>query len=124
MLTVKLPEPLEEITQAQVAYTLEHFSNPGWLSNHIPLGELRDKRVAAKLKRMGTKPGWGDFVLIGPDGQHYYLELKRGRLGRLTPEQQAFQAAMAERGVPYAIARSYAQAINILRGWGATSVTT
>ena len=43
---------------------------------------LRDRLcvvgTAALLQRMGVRPGLFDFLLIGPDGRHYWLELKRG----------------------------------------------
>ncbi len=45
------------------------------LPTHVPAGEIRNKRTAAKLN--GTKPGWPDFILTPPTGQLHCLELKR-----------------------------------------------
>jgi hypothetical protein len=117
----KLPEPTERVTHINIARILKRFKNPGWLHNHFPAGELRTKETAALLKDMGLQPGWPDFVLIGPDGQHYYLELKRGRQA-LTEAQRQFQIDMNMRGVPCAVARSERDALIQLREWGAIRV--
>lgn len=61
---------------------------------HIPNGGLRDsnkKRAAirgAKLKKMGVKKGVWD--LFFPD-LFLWVEMKRQKGGRLTPEQKLFQ---------------------------------
>ena len=62
---------------------------PGWWWSHIPSGEYRSEKTGSLLKRMGLKPGMSDFLFVGPTGQHYWLELKRGR-APLTQAQQAF----------------------------------
>jgi hypothetical protein len=36
---------------------------------HFPTGEKRDASTGAKLKRMGTKPGWPDLILVSPSGE-------------------------------------------------------
>lgn len=118
---VALPLPLENKTHMALAKTFKVGLKPGWMSQHIPLGELRDPITAARLKGMGTKPGWADFVLIDGQGRHYYLELKRGK-APLSEAQKQFRDDMYERGVPYAVARSYEEAISVLSDWGAIRV--
>lgn len=113
------PAPaLEFETQCMVADSLRRGVKPGWLWTAFPAGELRTKETAARVKRMGLNPGFFDLLLIDPNGRHYWLELKRGKL-RLTDEQAAFSLAMMARGVPCAVARSYQQAIDALNEWGA-----
>ena len=51
-----------------VARLLRDYGLPRWRWTHIPSGELRDVRTAAKLKQMGTQRGWPDFLLIAPNG--------------------------------------------------------
>jgi len=74
---------------------------------HIPNGELRNKPVAAKLKKMGVRGGIPDlhlpvarFGLLRPYellAHSLYIELKvKG--GRLSPEQKAVQAELRELG--------------------------
>jgi len=118
---LRLPQPREEETHRAVAKLLRRWKNPGWLANHFPAGELRDKATAGKLKGMGLVPGWADFVLIGPDGRHYWLELKRGS-APLSEAQKEFRDGMWERGVAYAVARSLDEAISVLSDWGAIRV--
>lgn len=115
------PEPMEQETHRELAKTLRRWSNPGWLSNHFPAGELRPKATAGKLKGMGLVPGWADFILIDPRGQHYWLELKRGG-APLNDAQVIFRDQMWERGVPYEVARSLGEALEILARWGAIRV--
>lgn len=114
----KPPLAKERATHIAVADALRAACAPAWIWSHIPSGELRTEETGALLKRMGLKPGLPDFLLIDPDGKHYWLELKRGK-APLTVAQTEFGVAMMERGVPYAVARSFNEAIAQLRDWGA-----
>ena len=72
-----------------VAKLLRDHCLPDWVWFHVPNGELRDVRTAAKLKRMGVKPGIPDFALVSPYGSVRFLELKR--LGeKLSDAQEDF----------------------------------
>jgi hypothetical protein len=82
------------------------------------MGEYRAPATAARLKRMGTTSGWPDFILLGPSGLAHFLEIKR-RSGRLSEEQQAFSAWCVAHGIPFAIVRSFDEALRVLRAWGA-----
>lgn len=118
---VKLPPAPEFRTHCAIADSLRLGLEQGWLWTHFPAGEKRDAGAAARLKRMGLQPGFPDFLLISPTGLHYWLELKRGR-APLTLAQSAFHLAMLKREVPCRVARSFEEAIDILRGWGAIRV--
>ena len=67
---------------------------------------------------MGLQPGFFDLLFISPTGIHHWLELKRGN-APLTVEQTAFELAMRLRGVPVFVARSYTEAVEVLKAWGA-----
>jgi hypothetical protein len=109
-----------------VADVLDRWLAPDWIFTHIASGELRDKATAGRLKRMGVKPGWPDFILISPEGRSHFLELKR-RGGRLTPEQAAFadwcEATPREVTVAFACCDSFDGALETLKGWGALRVS-
>jgi hypothetical protein len=105
-----------EITRS-VAQILDQFALPGWLHTHFPAGEKRSAATGERLKSMGLKPGFPDFLLIGPDGKHYWLEIKRHD-GVLSPAQRVLMTAMVARGIPYAIARSPEDGLFILNRWG------
>jgi hypothetical protein len=113
------PKPvIERKTHIAIADALRAGCSPGWEWTHFPAGEHRTEKTGALLKRMGMKKGWSDFVLMGPDGVHHWLELKRGN-APLTEEQEGFRDACDERGVPWAVARSFNEAIAVLQRWGA-----
>src|SRR5262245_1407469 len=59
-----------------IADLVTRWIMPGWMFSHLPMGEHRSKATAARLKRMGVKPGWPDFIFIGPT-EVFFLELKR-----------------------------------------------
>lgn len=60
-----------------VAKILRDHALPEWQWTHIAHGEVRDIRTAAKLKAMGVRKGWPDFILVPPSGQLRCIELKR-----------------------------------------------
>lgn len=115
---VAAPPAPEIRTHIAVADALRVGAVAGWLWTHFPAGGKRDDKTGALLKRMGLKPGFADFLLIDPGGVHHWLELKRGK-AELSEAQEAFCTAMQARGVPWALARSFDEAITVLTGWGA-----
>jgi hypothetical protein len=118
--THRPPPPIELRTHIALADLLRWSASPGWWWSHIGHGGHRSQATGALLKRMGLKRGLFDFLLIDPSGKHHWLELKRGS-APLTAEQRAFHAAMIERGVAVAVCRSFEQAAEQLRQWGALS---
>ena len=118
----KAPLPSEFQMQCAVADALRIGCSPGWFWTHFPAGELRTDETGRRLKRMGLKPGIFDLLLVDPNGTHYWLELKRGK-APLTTEQGIFLACMTLRLVPCAVARSFNEAITVLKGWGAIKVS-
>jgi hypothetical protein len=112
----KRPPALERRTHIAVADLLRRAAKPDWIWLHVPNGEHRSDATASLLKRMGVMPGAFDFLLIGPDGQHHWLELKRGR-AVLSVDQQQFLRNLAARRVPHAIARSFDEAVAALKSW-------
>ncbi len=126
------PRATEFATHCAVADTIRVSVVDGWIWTHFPAGEERPsfinkhgKRVspaADRLKRMGLNPGFLDLLFISPVGIHHWLELKRGN-AELTDAQEHFFYAMQARGVPVAIARSFNEAIDVLKRWGVVRVS-
>jgi hypothetical protein len=113
------PPPAPEFrTQCALAELLRYSADPEWFWTAFPSGEKRTAATGARLKRMGVKPGVSDFIFISPDGRFCGLELKRGRLGRLSEAQESFRDWCQRHGVTYAVADSYDAAVTILVGWG------
>lgn len=113
------PPAPERATHIALADILRLNAKPDWFWSHIPSGEYRPDRTGELLQRMGLKPGMFDFLFIDPQGRHYWLELKRGKLGRLSEAQEAFRARLEACHVPHAIALSLEGALAILHTWGA-----
>lgn len=113
-----VPQPLEFVSHIAVADHLRAACKPRWLWSHFPAGEHRNAATGARLKRMGLKRGWSDFVLISPFALVHWLEMKRGK-APLTEDQEAFRDACREIGVPWALARSVDEALAQLVDWGA-----
>jgi hypothetical protein len=105
----KVPQtaPKEYRLQTDVAGVLKDHALPEW----------RVARTGARLKRMGLKRGWPDFVLVSPHGAFHGLELKR--LGEdLTDEQLDFQLWCIRHGVAHSVADSFDLALATLNAWG------
>lgn len=113
----KPPLALERDTHIAIADLLRRARRQDWWASHIPSGGLRTIETGALLKRMGHVPGMLDFLLYAPDGQEYWLELKRGP-APLQDSQLAFIGEMEKRNVPTAVARSYSEAEAQLKAWG------
>jgi len=108
--------PKEIALHMAVAKVLREHCLSEWQWTHIPAGEVRDIRTAVKLKRMGTKPGWPDFVLVPPTGQLHCLELKR-QGETLSDAQEVFQVWCISHGVPHSVVFTIDQALAVLDHW-------
>jgi hypothetical protein len=140
----------EVAMQIQLVSMLRWCLKPTVIMRHVPNGELRDKRTAAKLKAMGVLPGSADLEFFyssresgtePPDqsngesqstpvvaAPHFFralfLELKLP--GKTATDQQVeFGLAMRLLGAEYAVVRSIDDAIAELgtRGLIRTDVT-
>jgi hypothetical protein len=74
----RTPPAPERKTHIAVADLLRVACRPNWIWSHIANGEYRTTKTGALLQRMGVRRGLFDFLLISPDGVHFWLELKRG----------------------------------------------
>lgn len=114
----QLSSPASELTlHIKVVFRLRQHLTPGWLFFHVPAGEARDRRHAAKLKALGAKAGIADLLLINPNGRLFALELKRVGAG-LSPQQQGFRDFCNGAGVSFAVARSLDEAVAAFKAWG------
>lgn len=112
----RAPPAPERRTHIAIADLLRRAAKPGWIFMHVANGEMRSHATGALLQRMGVMAGAFDFLLIGPEGTHHWLELKRGRAPLSDPQCQ-FQAQLQARAVPHAVARSFDEAVAALKGW-------
>lgn len=112
------PPPREFATQCALADTLKRWCNPDWWYTALPFGEYRTPATANRLKRMGVRGGLPDFIFLHKRGDTAWLELKRGKLGRLSPDQAAMFEYLGARGDIMLMALSYADAVAMLQDIG------
>jgi len=112
----RAPTATEFATQCALADLIARWIMPEWRFTHIPLGEWRDKATAARLKRMGARPGWPDFIFVGP-GHVFFLELKR-QGARPSDEQVDIAAHLMACGCGYLLTSSFDDAVGALRDLG------
>ena len=116
-------QPQKEVNDLHIPLVamLRWCLRPDVLFRHVPNGEHRDPRTAAKLKAMGVLPGsadlefhWTEKTLMHPKWRRVrHLELKTDR-GRMTDSQTEFALAVRLLGDDHHVARSLDEAIVIL----------
>jgi hypothetical protein len=82
----------------------------------IPNGGLRDKAVAAKLKKTGVLAGVPDIAIAGAGGHVWFLEVKTSA-GKLSADQESFIQWMIVASVPYAVVHSIHEVRVALEFW-------
>lgn len=88
----------------------------------IPNGGKRPLSVAVRMKKTGTKAGVPDmFLPVARGGCHgLYIELKRQKGGRVSPEQTQWMDKLKHQGYRCAVCYGWLQArneiIDYLRG--------
>jgi VRR-NUC domain len=111
-----IPRPKELTLHFAVAKLLREHALPDWQWTHVGHGEARDIRTASKLKQMGLRAGWPDFVLIQPSGQLHCLELKRLGEG-LSEDQEEFRIWCVRHGVPHVVAHNLDEVLIAFDRW-------
>lgn len=82
----------------------------------VPNGGYRDWRTARTLKDTGVVASIPDLVLVAPGGLAHFLEVKTAD-GSLDAGQREFRDWCLATGVPWGLARSRAEATEMLRHW-------
>jgi hypothetical protein len=130
---VKPPAPKEFASHVVIADMLRRWCVPGWIWTHFPAGEDRGhvtvmrkgkpvtfSPAASRLKRMGLRPGFPDFLFFSKTRACAFLELKRK--GETTSDDQdeviafmrdAGHAVLTTDSVPHAV--TFLKAIGVLR---------
>lgn len=108
--------PREIELHMAVARVLRMHARSDWQWTHVAHGEARDTRTAAKLKHMGLRAGWPDFVLVSPTGQFHALELKRDG-ETLSDAQGDFRMWSTRHGVPFVVAHSMRDVLTAFAVW-------
>ena len=94
----------------ELSFTVAQFLDiQGWTYTHFPAGEYRPVKVGAKLKRMGLKPGYPDYLIFFPRPSSACtgtaIELKSPK-GRLNANQKIVRKQLIEAGWAYFVCRT------------------
>lgn len=110
----------ESDIQIQVADWLRLYESArDFIFMSIP-NEGKDRRNIArlmKLIRMGLRKGAGDILIVKRGGRSYFLEIKTED-GVQSDDQIEFMENCERLGIPYAVARSFEEAQEIIINWG------
>ena len=82
------------------------------LLHHSPNGGWRNATEGAKFKRMGTRAGFPDLILLVASGDYHYLaiEMKTEKSGsRQSETQKNYQKAIESHGGKYVVCRTFVQ---------------
>ena len=114
----KLVEPQKEATfHIQLVSTLRWCLRPDVVWRHVPNGEHRDPRTAAKLKAMGVLAGSADLEFFYRNAAGVpcllFLELKLPRR-KPSEAQDAFALAVKPLGAEYEVACTIDEAIGVI----------
>jgi hypothetical protein len=107
--------PQKEVTSLHIPLVamLRWCIRPDVIWRHVPNGEHRDPRTAAKLKAMGVLAGGADLEFFYHGPRILFLELKLpGR--KLSDTQAGFALAMKLLGAEYFVVTSIDEAIAIV----------
>jgi hypothetical protein len=113
--------PKEDVEHMAVARYLNLL---GVLWVHVPNEGKRSKAAGARLKAMGMRPGFPDFLIFDRPPNHsgingVAIELKRVKGGKVSPEQRECLDELLQRGWMAMVKEGANEAIEMLRtlGW-------
>lgn len=103
----------EEHLQRHAVKYLRSYARPDVCWFHVPNGDERTPRVAARLKDMGVVPGVADLLFL-IDGRSVAVELKT-EIGTQSAVQSEWQESHERAGGLYFIARGPVELMGVLR---------
>ena len=85
----------------------------------IPNGGMRPINTAKTMKNTGTKKGVPDIFLSVPKKEFHglYIEMKRRKNGRVSPEQREWITGLREQGYQAEVCKGWTEATAIIRSY-------
>ncbi len=119
MMGVNLPPPTEDAEQMALMRwaALATPVHPELrLLFHIPNGGSRGKAEAGRFRAMGVKPGVPDLFLPAARGPYHglFVEMKRMRGGRVSPEQREWIQELIMQGYAVMICHGWEDAAQVI----------
>lgn len=83
---------------------------------HVPNGGQRHIATAARLRRLGVRPGVPDLLLpvAVPPYHGLWIEMKRRKGGQVSADQHGWMDALRAEGYAVAVARGADEAIEVI----------
>lgn len=109
-------EAQEQATLFEWAVRMEHSYPELRKMYHIPNGGLRNKAVAVRLTAQGVRKGVPDICLPIARGSYHglYIELKRIKGGRTSPEQNDWLEFLKEQGYLAVVCMGWVEAADLI----------
>lgn len=113
------PVPSESVEQSRL-FQWARMQQGRWpelkLLYHIPNGGSRHRLEAIHLKQQGVRAGVPDLCLpVARDGCHgLYVEMKRIKGGRVSPEQVSWMEALQAEGYMVAVCQGWEMASEVI----------
>ena len=113
------PVPSESVEQSRL-FQWARMQQGRWpelkLLYHIPTGGSRHRLEAIHLKQQGVRAGVPDLCLpVARDGCHgLYVEMKRIKGGRVSPEQVSWMEALQAEGYMVAVCQGWEMASDVI----------
>ena len=94
----------EDLIQKQCVQWIK-YQYPELIIHHSPNGGFRTKAEAGIFKSIGTLAGFPDLLILFPDGNILFIEVKT-LTGRQSASQKEFQRKAQKLGHNYEVVRS------------------
>lgn len=91
------------------------YQYPQYLIFAVPNGGWRNVVVAQKLKAEGVLAGVSDLVILAPH-RAIFVEMKKGKGGRQSDSQKAFQSNVSRLGFEYYLCKGIEEFISVVSG--------
>jgi hypothetical protein len=104
------PAPSEDWEQQ---ITVRRARAAGWIAAHVPNGGKRGKQEAERLRLAGVVAGFPDLLCIR-DGRVVFIEMKRRKLGRLSPPQRMVLSILAAMQCEVYVCEGHRAALEVL----------
>lgn len=114
---MKAPLPTERQTQRTILKMMGTCFRDV-LTHHSPNG-ANLAGSAGPLLGDGMRKGWPDITCHWSPGKTAYLEIKRPKLGKVSPDQEAMHEKLRSLGFPVAVVTSQDEAYHFLEQCGA-----
>lgn len=97
-------------------FIINYLRHNGVFCFAVPNGGRRDAKTGAMLKKEGVLAGVSDLIVLLPEGETVFVELKDGTKGRQSDSQVWFEHIVRKLGFTYLLWRKPEDAMAFVKG--------